>query len=61
MTDITFYGVTDRSLSSGGGVILGGVFSLFFFKSKIHHSYDITVFVIVIVGVNGKIHSGTHT
>jgi len=47
---------------SGGGVILGGVFSLFFFKSKMHHSYDImTVFVIIIVGVNGNIHSGIHT
>ena len=60
MIDITFHDVTDKSLFSGGGVILGGVFSLFFFKSKIHRSYDITVFVIVIVEVNGKIHSGTH-
>lgn len=61
VTDVTFYDVTDRSLFSGGGMILGGVFSLFFFKSKMHHSYDITVFVIVIVGVNGKIHSWTRT
>lgn len=35
--------VTDRSLSSGGGIALGGVFSLFFFKSKIYYLADTCV------------------
>ncbi|XP_011646413.1 MICOS complex subunit MIC10 isoform X2 [Pogonomyrmex barbatus] len=28
---------TDAILKLGGGLALGGVFSLFFFKSKMHH------------------------